>query len=370
MNLSKEPPMTDLKKLHIGYFGLHAIVSGSSMEKTSEKGCELQKIFFNSPETGFVIGSFTQHTERRTFTGKGTIINPQLFLSYNLINGQWSDNHYNGSSTRQFIFQHGIFEKPQDLNGIFRYLVKTTKYVGSTTAQAMLDKYGIDTLNILKNEPERVAKDIKGISEAKARTISEMLIENEGIENAMIEIESLIGHIEGVRKGLSMEIAIEWGASAAEKIKTNPYDLIRFPGVGFAMADNVAINAIKLKPDSIHRKESAVRHCIRELQENSHVWVHRSDVKEQANCLINMSAEDGLLSLIKKRIVIENDCWLASQSDAINEDDIADKIKMLLQGKAGKINTNPFVTCLKCFGAGCEACNFIGSIQDKEEFDI
>ena len=70
---------------------------------------------------------------------------------------------------------------PEDIAGILNYLSSgSIKGIGPATAAALIKEFGANTLTVLENEPQRVAK-LKGISLKKATDISKQLRENTGI---------------------------------------------------------------------------------------------------------------------------------------------------------------------------------------------
>ena len=73
-----------------------------------------------------------------------------------------------------------IFEKmlPETLGALERYLGNgQIKGVGPATAKKIVEKFGKETVNIIKYDPLELSK-IKGISKDKALAISESFIEN------------------------------------------------------------------------------------------------------------------------------------------------------------------------------------------------
>lgn len=66
---------------------------------------------------------------------------------------------------------------PQTLNALEQYLAGgVIKGVGPATAKKIIDKFGEETISILKFEPEKLSR-IKGITKDKAIAISEEFME-------------------------------------------------------------------------------------------------------------------------------------------------------------------------------------------------
>ena len=68
-------------------------------------------------------------------------------------------------------FKIDTFEKlmPKTLGALERYLAKgKIKGIGEATAKRIIKKFGEETINVFKYEPERLA-EVRGISEKKAK---------------------------------------------------------------------------------------------------------------------------------------------------------------------------------------------------------
>ncbi len=135
---------------------------------------------------------------------------------------------------KQFAFS--AFEKtlPSGVEGIFQYLSsKTIKGVGPVTAQRIVDKFGVDTFDVIENHPEWLA-DISGINLKKAREISISFREQAGLRNVIMLCGQYIGRAE------ISKIYKEVGSSAVDLIKSNPYSLCERYFISFDKVDEMA----------------------------------------------------------------------------------------------------------------------------------
>lgn len=329
------------------------------------KSCTIRRIMFpkitdDSGAPVFTIAEFwhPEITGAGTFTGKGSIVNPREGLTVTLTNGTWKKHTYLGKTSQQFNFEFGKVEAPTDVAGIYRYLVKHAKFVGPGIGQRLVDKYGEKTLDELRNNPARVAFEIKGLTRERAVTISEELKQNEENEQAMVELEGLLGDIAGLPKSLIPAMIREYGPAAADAIRENPYRLTMFAGVGFTLADRVAIEKLEIAKDSMYRKQAAVRHVLSEIMQSGHVWAQRVQVIEDCLGLIGFNVEDAVTKMIEALALSERGEHVTTISAAVNERWIASVVRALLSGTSAE-----FVTCLECFGAGCDACGGLGKVD-------
>jgi len=335
------------------------------------KSCTIRRVFYpraiDNDLSGvpvFTIAEFWAPDTIESFVGKGSIINPREGLTLTLANGSWSPHTFRGKTSQQFNFEFGKIEAPTDVAGIFRYLVKHAKFVGPGIGQKLVDKYGEATLDEIKQNPARVAFEIKGLSKERAITIAEDLQQNEENEAAMVELEGLLGDVAGLPKSLIPAVIREYGSGAVDTLRGNPYLLTRFTGVGFILADRVAMDKIAIDADSIFRKKACIRHVVSGLMQAGHVWVHIDSVVDDALGLIGRNVRNTIDKMVSDGVMDRRFDFVTPSTAAQAEKIIADTVRALLSGTPA-----PLVTCLECFGGGCGACGGLGRVQDFGEIE-
>lgn len=314
----------------------------------------------------FIIGEFISPQATTPFTAKGQLITPKIGLTYTLLDGKWTPNTYRGKTTQQFNFDFGKSQVPTDTKGIYRYLCNYASFVGSTIAQRLVDRYGEMTLEEIKNSPNRVAHEIKGLSKDRANTIKEELEKNEHIEAEMIELEGLLGDVAGIPKNLIPRIVQEYGASSMERIKENPYILTQFRGVGFILADRVGMERIGVKPDSMFRLAACAEYCLKMEINSGSIWIIKTTVVANGLKLIQKDITPGVDRLIEKGRIIEKNRHVTFTEHHENESLIASRLTAMATGAPEQ---PPAVMCLECFGAGCDRCER-GKIEYVERLEI
>ena len=283
----------------------------------------LEQIRFQN-DSGFMIGVF-RNKNGKIFSALGNIINPQVCLKYSLT-GQWENNPKFGD---QFKFESYETALPADHNGIYKYIVRVCKFVGTAVGNALVDRYQSNTLEIMKSDPEKIAREISGITLARAREIQKALLGNEKNEKVMVELEGLLD-VPGMRKGLPAELVKIYKSNAAEVLRENPYILTELHGIGFPLADRVALH-IGFARDSIFRKEAAALHVLQENQREGSTWITRQELLLQVSDLIQIKGlEKGIDSLVNKGIAISCQTAVALFKSAEDEKIIA-KILMKLE---------------------------------------
>lgn len=142
---------------------------------------------------------------------------------------------YHKEFGKQFAFTS--FEKrlPEDVEGIIQYLSsRTVKGVGPVTALKIVNRFGVDSFDVIENHCEWLV-DIPGITMKKAAVISESFREQTGMRNLLMFCKEYIGTSEasGIYKKL--------GSESVGILKTNPYILCDDEfGIAFEKVDKLA----------------------------------------------------------------------------------------------------------------------------------
>ena len=304
----------------------------------------LTRIIFEKNETGFLIGSFEQRTKNDenkddkmpdflsgvdylNFSALGSIINPQVGMEYKLT-GEWGDDSRFG---KQFKFSSFETVKPTDTNGIFKYIVRICKFVGATVGTKIVDEFGDQALVIMKTDPFQVADKIRGITALRATEIQATLLDNEATEAQMVELVTLLD-IPGMRKALPTELIKRFKANAVGALNKNPYILTEFNGVGFPLADRVALN-IGYARDGVERKKAAALHCIKESQQqDGNVWTLNTDLVSRMQEYIQVpDLSEGIHALLEAGTLVNDENYFAMAGPAADEAYIAKKIYEMMK---------------------------------------
>ena len=149
-----------------------------------------------------------------------------------VLSGHWT---YHKEFGKQFNFDS--FEKslPKEIDGILQYLSsRTIKGVGPVTAVKIVNRYGLETFEVLEKHPEWLA-DIPGITMKKAAQIAESFREQTGIRGVMMLCKDHISPTEVTR------VYKKFGGSALGIIEENPYMLCGGElGISFDKIDELA----------------------------------------------------------------------------------------------------------------------------------
>ena len=212
----------------------------------------------------------------------GTI--PMAFEGENVtLSGHWTFHKEFG---RQFSFDS--FEKtlPKEVDGILQYLsAGTVKGVGPVTALKIVNKFGIDSFDVIENHPEWLS-DIPGITMKKAAAISESFRQQTDIRGVMMFCGDYIstGEITRIFKKL--------GSGAEGIIKDNPYILCEDDyGISFEKVDAFA-KTLDISLTSPLRVLSAAKYVLSyNAQTNGHTCLPILKLVQTVSSLIEIDEE-------------------------------------------------------------------------------
>ncbi len=126
--------------------------------------------------------------------------------------------------------------RPQDIDGIKKFLSSgRVKGIGKKSADKIVDKFGVETFEIIEKFPERL-KEIKGLRKSLINELTESLKENKVFRNLIVKLSPF-----GIGNETAFKIFKEFGNDTFDILGVNPYSMIdMIRGIGFKRADMVA----------------------------------------------------------------------------------------------------------------------------------
>ena len=210
---------------------------------------EIRNVIFRSEETGYTV--LDLKCEDGIFTVVGTM--PPVSEGQNLrVEGDFRTRSMYG---RQFTAEKVYVSSPSRIDGIVRFLGSgLIKGLGPVTAQAIVDRHGVNALEAMKY-PVEIAK-VKGISLKRA---TEFCLGYSGLQ----KMQSAVMFLQGldITVNLALKIYRVYGDATEERVRKNPYSLVDdVDGIGFQTADRIA-GELGIARDSDYRICAAVT-CI------------------------------------------------------------------------------------------------------------
>ena len=226
------------------------------------------------------------------------------------------------------------FEKlmPSTPEALEKYLANGNfKGVGPATARKIVEKFGEDTINIIKLEPEKLTL-VRGITKEKALEIAEEFLKN-------WEVWQIVGFLDkfGIGPQSAENIYKKLGDDALEQIQANPYILIDVANkVNFEKVDKVALN-LGFEPDNYKRIRCGIKYGLNRVALNGNSSVIYEHLIKYVKELLNVqesAVEDTIISMrAKEEIVLEDredkTEWVYLKPFYEAENNIAEKILTL-----------------------------------------
>lgn len=237
-------------------------------------------IVFRNTDNGYTVMSVVSKGDEVTCVGM-----LQYIGDGELIEAQ---GHYTEHATygRQFQIESYEIKAPEDAMAIERYLGSgAIKGIGVALAARIVRRFKDDTFRIIEEEPERLA-EIKGISEKKAREISEQVEEKRDMRKAMIFLQKY-----GISTTLGVKIYKEYGQNLYQIIQENPYKMADdIDGVGFRIADEIA-SKVGIHTDSDFRIKSGILYSLLQASQDGHVYLPREILFQRAGELLGIAPD-------------------------------------------------------------------------------
>ena len=184
--------------------------------------------------------------------------------------GTWTNHPTYGPQFKAEFYEKSL---PAEEGDILRYLsTGNIKGIGPKTASRIVERFGVDTFDIIANHPDWLT-EISGISPKKAAQINESFAQTVGVRAVMLFCRDYFPPATAVR------IFKRWGNSAVDRLRENPYILCyEMDGIGFKGADRLAMS-IGIPPDSSDRLTAGISFVLQEAARlNGHTCVPQDEV--------------------------------------------------------------------------------------------
>ena len=234
-------------------------------------------LIFQNEENGYTVLRLVT-TDGEVVTVVGTI--PCAAPGENLIvTGRWMNHPAHGQQVQAEQVERHM---PTTESEILSYLSSgVVKGVGPATAEKLVQRFGVNTLRILEEEPELLTK-IKGITARKAQEIGESYRYQTGMRR-LLDFLSL----NDLPLSLALRLYRRYGGEALEAVRENPYLLVdELYGVDFAVMDEIALS-MGMAGDSRRRVEAAALFELTYNLNNGHVFLPRDKLVAASSQLID-----------------------------------------------------------------------------------
>lgn len=258
----------------------------------------IHEVVFRNEQNGYTVLEMEDNEELHTLVGYFSFVNIGETIK---VYGKWVQHPDYG---KQFKVETYTTVTPATMNGIEKYLASgLIPGIGLHIAKKLVEKFGLDTLDIIQYNPDRLT-EVEGIGQKKAAKIFEAFQEQKELKDIMMFLEQY-----GIGPAYAVRIYKTYGADTIAEIKENPYKLADDVfGIGFKMADGVALS-MGISKSSEYRIASGTRYVLNQYHGNGHSFVPQEELVKASAAILGVDearVEDILVKLfIDKKIVVD-----------------------------------------------------------------
>lgn len=275
--------------------------------------------------------------------------------------GEWETN----SHGTQYKVETFLEVVPRTREGILGYLsCGSLKGIGPKTAERIVDRFGLDTLEVMEKYPQELLK-IQGISQKKL----DRIVDSFGKNKVFRELMTFLSPFHVTPKKANM-ILQKFRDQSVEIIRKQPYILCSVKGFGFLTVDAIARQCCAATNDPM-RISGCVSYVLREaMKQNGHLYLEQEILVKDALKVLNKEpdlqpvTETEILKVLYRLVmqdsivVEENRVYITKQHQ--EEEDTASMIARKLHERI------PVFTIEKELEEAQEDLNITLSEQQKE----
>jgi exodeoxyribonuclease V alpha subunit len=254
----------------------------------------VERLTYYGEESGYTVARLQRSGTRdlTTITGNFATIQPGQTLQ---LWGFWREHPQYGA---QFQVVNYKETKPATLTGIEKYLGSgLIKGVGPVTAKRIVNHFGLETLDIIETQIERLI-EVNGIAKKRIAIIRKAWETQKAIKEVMVFLQT-----HGVSTTYAVKIYKQYADKAIAIVTNNPYQLATdIYGIGFLTADKIARN-LGVPSDSEFRYRAGLTHVLSTAAEDGHCYLPQNELITGAisllKCESHEPSDDAIVQIIK-----------------------------------------------------------------------
>jgi len=198
--------------------------------------------------------------------------------------GAWTVDKRHGEQLRAETVTELL---PSTLVGVERYLGSgLVKGVGAGYARRIVAHFGMDTLRVLDEQPERL-DEVEGLGQKRRESIRRAWSDQRAVREIMVFLQA-----HGASPALASRIHKRYGADAVRVVSAEPYRLaIEVWGVGFKTADRIA-QGLGITRDSPARIQAGVLQTLHDITERGHACATADELVGRATAMLELGEHD------------------------------------------------------------------------------
>ncbi|AIA03726.1 ATP-dependent RecD-like DNA helicase [Streptomyces noursei] len=225
----------------------------------------LERITYANEENGYTVARVdTGRGSSDLLTVVGALLGAQPGESLRM-EGRWGSHPQYG---KQFTVENYTTVLPATVQGIRRYLGSgLIKGIGPRIADRITEHFGIDTLDVIEQEPGRLI-EVPGLGPKRTKLIGAAWEEQKAIKEVMVFLQGV-----GVSTSIAVRIYKKYGDASISVVRNQPYRLAADVwGIGFLTADRIA-QAVGIPHDSPDRVKSGLQYALSQSTDQGHCFL-------------------------------------------------------------------------------------------------
>ncbi|MSO42230.1 MAG: hypothetical protein EXQ70_10130 [Solirubrobacterales bacterium] len=200
------------------------------------------------------------------------------------VNGTWEEHRRYGHQLRA---SDALPLDPTDREGQIAYLT-SLRHIGQVRAETLVRLHGEGVLDAIAADPDGVFNALPGLGKRQATAAADSW-------NASRAVRDL--HVQLAPHGLAQlagRLHARHGAEAMRVLHEDPYSLVEVDGVGFVLADRIALST-DVPPDSARRAQAAAAFVLSEAERQGHTHLPTKELARRAAELLGAQPETEVL---------------------------------------------------------------------------
>ncbi len=242
----------------------------------------LERITYFNPENFYTVARLAVEGEAKPVTLVGNLVGANIGETLEL-RGRWTVNKKFG---RQFAVESFSPRVPVTLKGIEKYLGSgLIKGIGEHYAGRIVRKFGLDTLKVLEETPQRL-REVPGLGPKRIEMITRAWQEQRAMRNLAMFCQE-----HGISLTFTRRIFKQYGHEALATLSRNPYQVaLDVQGIGFKTADAVA-GKLGIARESPQRIEAGLLHILQEMTEDGHAFCPYEEFLDRATDILGVGPD-------------------------------------------------------------------------------
>ena len=241
-----------------------------------EKEGILTEVIFKNDSNGYTVALLECSEEVVTIVGCLPTVREGEKVA---VKGKWKKHSNYGDQVE--VKEYRSVE-PTTEEGIVSYLSSGIIHgIGKKMAERIVEKFGTETMDILKYSPQRL-QEVSGIGKSKGAKIIEAFQEQRELSEIVLFLSKY-----GITLNFAVKIYKKYGIETIALIQENPYRLAdEILGIGFKIADGIAMS-IGIPEHSKYRISAAIKYQLNRFHGEGHTYASKEMLIEKTYIILN-----------------------------------------------------------------------------------